>query len=121
MNVKSGATIDSIDLTFEVPAAPGGYPQEKHVHCGGAGGNANQTLKLDPDEYIVRIAGNYGNFVDTMFVQTSKGQMRNYGNKDSKAKGTFDYIAPQGTAITGLVIKSCQYVDALGVILQAQR
>ena len=120
VNVKSGNNIDAIDMTFEIPGAPGGAPQKQVIHCGGDSGSPNTLLTLAPDEYIVRILGRYGNFVDNLFVQTSKGQMRNFGNQNSDAPGTFDYIAPQGMAISGLVIRSCAFVDAVGVVIARQ-
>jgi hypothetical protein len=120
--VQSGSTIDSIDMTFDIPLGDldpkdQGVPSQKH--CGGTGGDAKQVaLTLAPDEYIVRVSGHYGNTVDFLYIQTSKPQFRNFGVENSDAPGTFDYIAPEGTAITALVIKACTFVDAVGVVLQ---
>jgi hypothetical protein len=75
-------------------------------------------LILDPFEHIVRVSGRYGNTVDSLYIQTSNSQFRTFGVKDSNAPGTFDFIAPEGTAITALVIRACTFVDAVGVVLR---
>jgi hypothetical protein len=122
ISVNSGATIDSLYLTFEDQGV------KSDSLCGGRGGQPKPDqppLILDPFEHIVRVSGRYGNTVDSLYIQTSgspsqsqKPQFRTYGVKDSNAPGTFDFIAPEGTAITALVIRACTFVDAVGVVLR---
>jgi jacalin-like lectin domain-containing protein len=123
INVKSGDWIDAIDLTFDAPGAP---EPPAPVHCGGNGGNPGRVLNLEPGEFIIRVLGKYlypplsnqpTPLVSYLYVQTNKGKMREFGN--TKASGIwFDYVAPEGAVITGFVIRSQTYVDAIGVILQ---
>jgi hypothetical protein len=135
ISANSGSSIDAFDLTFEIPAIPGNLPQIKHVHCGGDGGtldagpekcagrpnNTCGVLSLAADEHIVRVLGHYGNFVDNLYIQTSNGQFRYFGNQHSRASGTFDYIAPEGAIISGLVVRCGNLVDAVGVVLHPSR
>ena len=126
INVNSVNWIESIDFTFDAPGAP---EPPAPIHCGGTGGNPGRVLNLDRDEFIIRVLGRYltaplinggVQVISYLYVQTSKGKMREFGN--TNAPGVwFDYIAPEGTGITGFVIRSHTYVDALGVILQKQR
>jgi hypothetical protein len=120
ISVNSGATIDSINLSFEDQGVT------SQISCGGTGGQPQREqppLILAPFEHIVRVSGHYGNTVDSLYIQTSgsqssKPQFRTFGVKDSNAPGTFDFIAPEGTAITALVIRACTFVDAVGVVLR---
>jgi jacalin-like lectin domain-containing protein len=101
ISVNSGATIDSIYLTFDDRGI------KSDMLCGGTGGHpqvGQPPLILDPFEHIVRVSGRYGNTVDSLYIQTSNSQFRTFGVKDSNAPGTFDFIAPEGAAITALVI-----------------
>jgi hypothetical protein len=122
INVQSGSTIDSIGMTFDIPLGDvdprdRGVPAEKL--CGGTGGSAKQpALTLAPKEYIVRVSGHYGNTVDSLYIQTSAPQFRNFGVQNPTSPGSFDYIAPEGMVIAALVVKACTFVDAVGVILQ---
>jgi hypothetical protein len=130
ISVNSGATIDSINITYDIPLGdvnPKDVGVSDHQHCGGTGGHQvlnepprkdQPTLFLSPGEHIVRVSGRYGNTVDFLYIQTSAPQFRNYGNENSKASGTFDFIAPAGTEITALVTKACTFVDAVGVVLK---
>jgi|HubBroStandDraft_3_1064219.scaffolds.fasta_scaffold15322_5 hypothetical protein len=116
INVWSSSWIDRIDMEFDE-----GKAEPRPVHCGGTGGQPNRVLTLAPREYIVRVKGRYGNFVDYLYVQTngpSGMKFRDFGNKNSTAMGEFDYIAPEGLAIAGFVIRSGTYVDAVGVVLR---
>jgi len=116
LNVRSSSWIDRIEMEFDVGSA-----ERRVVQCGGTGGDPNRVLTLEQGEYIVRVKGRYGNFVDYLYVQTNGPngmKFRDFGNKNSTATGEFDYIAPAGLAIAGLVVKSGTYVDAVGVVLR---
>jgi len=114
INVRSGSWVDAVDLTFDTGAA-----EETPIHCGGDGGSPNRNLTIDPDEHIVRLTGQYGNFIDNFTVTVSgspKGtKTRIFGNASSSASGRFDFQAPDGMYIAGLVVKSHTYLDAIGV------
>lgn len=120
VNVRAKALIDAIELKFDTP----GRPEPTTITCGGDGGEWAEPLRLDPDESIVRVLGRYtvgasggSMFVAYLFIQTTKGKMREYGDP---ANGSiyFDYIAPKGTGVAGFVVYSGTYVDRLGVVLR---
>jgi Jacalin-like lectin domain len=123
INVHSHDVIESIDLTYNAPGAP---EPPAPIHCGGGGGTANRLLTLDPGEYIVRVLGRsysislaeQSPLICYLYIQTSLGKMREYGDTKCKSGNWFDYQAPEGTAITGFIIYSHTYVDRFGVVLQ---
>jgi hypothetical protein len=116
INVSSASWIDRIELGYDT-----GGPGPVFVHCGGTGGHPNRPLLLGRGEFIVRVKGRYGNYIDYLYVQTDGPQgmkFRDFGNPKSTAPGQFDYIAPAGTAIADFYIRAETYIDAVGVILR---
>ena len=136
ISVRSQNTIDSIYLDYKAPE--GRINQEArdkygHLRCGGDGGRPSPEppLTLDDGEVIVRVSGRYGElrgeigeFVNWLYIQTDGGprgpQFRTFATRGSPGPGTFDFIAPEGTYISGLVIRSCKFIDAVGVILKTR-
>ena len=136
ISVRSQNTIDSIYLDYKAPE--GRINQEArdkygHLRCGGDGGRPSPEppLTLDDGEVIVRVSGRYGGlrgeigeFVNWLYIQTDGGprgpQFRTFATNSSPGPGTFDFIAPEGTYISGLVIRSCKFIDAVGVILKTR-
>src|SRR5438105_470010 len=79
VTVRSGFWIDGIDLGFQTP----GTREMRSVHCGGNSRNASQPLILGADEFIVRVSGKYGNNIDSLRIETSRGKSRDFGNVNS--------------------------------------
>jgi len=115
LTVRSGAYIDGISFTYDA-----GKAEPVAVICGGQGGSP-RTITLRPGEYIVRVMGKYNKFVEYLYIQTagvSTPQYVEFGNKNTTAQGYFDYQATAGTKIGNFIVKSGQYVDAIGVVIQ---
>lgn len=114
INVRAKSWVDRIELTFDT-----GGPEDKIARCGGDGGDPQTVLTINPNEYIVRLTGRYGNYIDFFYVEVAgnpKGPKgRRFGNPSSTASGTFDYQAPDGMYIAGFLVKSHTYLDAIGV------
>jgi Jacalin-like lectin domain len=102
--------VDRIEVDFAGP------PETLTTICGGTGGTLNSRLDLDQDEVIIQIQGRYGNFVDSLIIDTSKGKRRIYGNPDA-GSASFIFMAPPDKAIVGFSVRSHTFVDAIGVIL----
>lgn len=117
ITINSGTYIDALTLSYD-----GGKAEPSPVHCGGPGGSP-KILTLSQGEYIVRVTGKYNQFVEYLYIQTAGGsgpQYMEFGNKQSTARGYFDYQAPAGLKIGNFILKSGQYIDAIGVVLQNQ-
>ncbi len=130
INVWSGHFIDRIELSYDVAGAP---ELRQPPACGGTGGKAGRLLTIDPDESIVRVMGKWSSVpsegvfhgpesaaISYLYVQTSKGKTRDFGNGATKGI-VFDYIAVEGTEIAGLIVNSGTLVNALGVVLRKTR
>jgi hypothetical protein len=111
VRIYSGTIIDSIQVIYtdHVNQTIAG---NKH---GGPGGNLS-VLTLAPDEYNTTVGGKYGSFVDSLFIKTSKGQVKKWGG----AGGTVDfyYSVPPGSSIHGFFGRAGKYVDSVGVIMK---
>lgn len=73
-----------------------------------------QRIRLAPDEYLLGIAGRFGDHVNSLRFYTSKGQTLRVGLEIGN--GSFGYTAPSGQMIAGFVGRAGMYVDAIGVI-----
>ena len=111
VKIYSGAFIDSIQVIYtdQVNQIIAGKKR------GGSGGNLS-VLKLAPDEYITTVGGKYGRFVDSLFIKTNKGQVKQWGGSG----GTIDFVyrVPPGTSIYGFFGRAGKYVDSLGIIMK---
>jgi len=110
IRVRSGAYIDSIQTVYNDRMGQGRYVKSQN---GGNGGQLS-VFKLQPGEYITRISGKYGAFVDSLTVYTSKGRQKRWGGTGGNAH--YNYVAPPGTKIHGFFGRSGKFVDAIGVI-----
>jgi hypothetical protein len=117
ITISSGALIDAILCSSVDEKGNSGSP---FGSIGGNGGN-KKVLDLLPGEFIVRITGKYGQYLEYLYIQTSgsRSQYVEFGNLNSNATGRFDYQAVDGYKIGGLVIDTdSKYITALGVVLQ---
>ena len=105
--IHSGQYIDSIQVSE-------GNPAVLHPRHGGNGGYPNNLI-LAGDEYITEVSGKYGKFIDSLTIQTNKGQIGHWGGDGGKYD--FDFAAPPGYAIVGFYGRSGQFLDAIGVIV----
>lgn len=111
VRIRSGAYIDAIQFVYEQKVTKQIIEGKKH---GGSGGTLS-VFKLQPDEYITRITGKHGNFVDSLQLVTNKGRTKGWGGTGGSVHYT--YSAPPGTEIHGLFGRSGAFLDAVGVIL----
>ena len=111
VRIRSGAFIDAIQTVY-VDAIGQKYESKRY---GGGGGNLD-VFKLQPGEYITRISGKYGSFVDSLLIQTNKGRAKGWGGTGGSANYT--YTAPPGSSIHGFFGRSGRFIDSVGVILK---
>ncbi|MBI5256544.1 MAG: hypothetical protein HY855_08600 [Burkholderiales bacterium] len=103
LRVRAGAFVDAIQLVYS-----DGSTSPWH---GGRGGTLH-TMVLAPDERIVVIGGKYGDFIDSLYVRTSKGRSQVFGGRGGKA--VFHYAAPPGMWLHGVWGLAGRHVQALG-------
>ena len=111
VRIRSGAFIDAIQTVY-VDAIGQKFVSQRY---GGGGGNLD-IFKLAPGEYITRISGKYGSFVDSLLIQTNKGRAKGWGGSGGSANYT--YTAPPGSRIHGFFGRSGKFIDSVGVILK---
>jgi len=111
VRIRSGAFIDSIQTVY---ADALGQQFVSPMHGGNGGTLA--IFKLSPGEWITRISGRHGSFVDSLLIQTNKGRIKGFGGTGGSVNYT--YTAPPGTRIHGFFGRSGKFVDAIGVILK---
>lgn len=110
VRIRSGAYIDAIQFVYENKA---GQRITGQMH-GGNGGNLS-VFALEPGEYLTRITGKHGNFIDSFQIVTSNGRSKGWGGTGGAARYT--YTAPPGSSIHGLFGRCGVFLDAVGVIL----
>lgn len=111
VRVRSGIYIDAIQTVY-VNSVGQTFTSPWH---GGKGG-ALSVFKLDPDEYIVRVNGKHGWFIDHLEIVTNKGRMKGWGGTGGQR--SFIYTAPQGAQIISFFGYCGDYLDAVGVSLK---
>src|SRR5262245_29188065 len=116
VRVHSGRYIDAIQVVYTQEDRGRCFGQRAGDWHGGTGGSNQSSFRLDCDEYVVRVAGNYGEFVDSLSVETNKGRSMKWGG--GGGKGKFSYTIPEGYMLHGFWGRAGQYVDALGIIMR---
>ena len=111
VRVRAGAYIDAVQFIYEHKVTKQIITGQRH---GGTGGTLH-VFKLQPGEYLTRITGKHGKFVDSFQLVTSKGRSKGWGGTGGSAHYT--YSAPPGSHIHGLFGRSGVFLDAVGVIL----
>jgi hypothetical protein len=111
IRIRSGDFIDGIQTVYENQI---GDIIESPWH-GGTGGNLS-VFKLDPDEYITRISGKYGWYIDRIEIVTSKGRNKGWGGMGGAKH--YIYNAPPGSHIHGFGGAAGVYIDSIGVIFK---
>lgn len=112
VRIRSGVYIDAIQTVY-VNMAGQKFVSPWH---GGAGGRLS-VFKLAPGEYITRISGKYGKYIDSLQIVTNKGSIKGWGG--TGGAGNYIYAAPPGSRIHGFFGRSGKYLDAVGVIMKS--
>ena len=108
IHVYSGKAVDSVQMIY---AFPDGRTLAGARH-GGAGGRQN-IFRLDADEYIVGLSGRYGDYLDSLQIQTNKRTTPAYGGSGGSRNYRVD--VPSGNHGVGFVGRSGDYLDAIGL------
>jgi hypothetical protein len=74
------------------------------------------VLRLDADEFIISISGQFSAQVDSIRIQTTKKVSPLFGGEGGA--GAYIYEAPPGAEIVGFFGRAGEALDAIGVILR---
>ena len=107
VRVNSGDLVDGLQAVLQ-----NSYLLNKH---GGGGGSASNFV-LQPNEHLVRVFGEYANYVDEITFVTDLGRSQHFGGGGGKAH--YEFNAPPGFEIVGFCGLSGWYIDAIGVVFR---
>jgi hypothetical protein len=112
VRVRSGNMVDSVQMVYAL-ADNSTVVGPRH---GGSGGN-NNSFRLDGDEYIIGLAGRYGDYLDALRIITNKRTSPTYGGRGGRTDFRVD--VPSWNMALGFAGRAGQYVDALGLVYAA--
>jgi hypothetical protein len=107
VQLRSGGYVDALIVTYQTNK---GSQQFKH---GGDGGNLSALLTLLPGQFVTRIFGRSGEYVDNLTVQLSDGRTVGGGGGGG---GPYDWSVPSGSFVLGFSGRSGGYLDQIQVI-----
>jgi hypothetical protein len=108
VNVFSGDWVDAVQLTYILPDGR----TLSSPRYGGPGGERH-VFRLDSDEYITRISGRYGRFIDSLSIQTNKRRSPVFGGRGGDRD--FSLELPSGNYAVGFIGRAGDYLDAIGL------
>ncbi len=108
IHVFSGEFIDAIQMMY---ALPDGRTLMGQRH-GGPGGRRS-VFRLDSDEYITGISGNYGEYIDSIQIQTNKRSSQLLGGTGGRQ--TYSLNVPNRNQAVGFTGRTGEYLDAIGL------
>ncbi len=111
VRIRSGDTIDAVQIAYAVPNGRLALGQ-RH---GGSGGRES-TFRLDGDEYIIAIAGRYGETIDSMQIVTNKRASAQFGGNGGDRRYRIE--VPSGSQAVGFSGRSGDTLDAVGLVYQ---
>lgn len=117
--VAAGAPVKCFTVSYRDRAPSSGTPLR--LRAGNCKRTAEEEFKgsaaqitMEPDEYILGIAGRHGSVIDSMTVYTNKRTSVLLGGAGGIA--TFGYTAPSGQMIVGFFGRAGDHLDAIGVL-----
>jgi Jacalin-like lectin domain len=127
--LEPGTRVARVLLSHDRPHNVVGAIQFTHIrsngslldlpHHGGFGGD--QTLiDLERNEHIIKISGKYGQFVNSITIQTDNPARSPIFVGGPGGAGEYTYEVPPGFEIVGFYGRSGDLVDAMGVVLRAK-
>jgi predicted RNA-binding protein Jag len=108
IRVRAGDTIDAVQVVYQLID---GRTLESSLH--GGGGGRLYSVRFDADEYLVAIAGRYGDTLDSLSIITNKRQSQIFGGRGGSTD--FRIEVPQENRAIGFVGRAGDTVDAIGL------
>jgi len=111
VRIWSGEFVDSVQLVYQLP---NGRTVAGPRH-GGSGGTLH-VIRLEGDEYILALFGRSGKYVDSLRIRTNRRTTEALGGTGGERD--FRIEVPAGSRAVGLVGRSGEYLDALGLVYE---
>jgi hypothetical protein len=108
VRIRAGDTIDAVQMVYSLT---NGSTVVASQH-GGMGGRP-AVFSLDADEYIIGLAGRYGDTVDSLRIVTNKRTSQTFGGRGGDRDFRFDI--PAGSQAIGFIGRAGDTVDAIGL------
>jgi hypothetical protein len=108
VRVRAGNFIDSIQAIYTLKD---GRTFEGPVH-GGQGGKLS-VFRLNPDEYITGLSGRFGEYIDSMTIQSNQRSSQAFGG--SGGRRNYSISVPQGNMAVSLAGRSAEYLDSISL------
>ncbi len=109
VRIQAGDTIDAIQMIYSLP---NGQVAAGARH-GGSGGRP-ATIQLDTDEYVIALAGRYGDTIDSLRIITNKRESQTFGGRGGDRDFRVD--VPAGYQAIGFTGRSGDTIDAIGLV-----
>jgi hypothetical protein len=107
--VFSGDYVDAIQIEYILPDGR----KVLGPRDGGLGGRQN-TFRLDSDEYIVGLSVKYGEYLDSLQIQTNKRKSSAYGGFGGSKISRVD--VPSGNQAIGFIGRAGEFLDSIGLV-----
>lgn len=108
IKVRSGAYIDALQICYTNLIGK----EDVTLKAGGQGGS-EKLFTMEAGEYIVKISGRYGNYIDSLTFETNLGQKQTFGGHGGHT--SFTFTIAKDMSFIGFTGKSGAYIDALGI------
>jgi len=114
VRIHSAEIVDSVQMVY---ALSDGRTIVGPRH-GGSGGREN-VFRLDADEYIIGLAGRYGDTIDSLSIHTNKRVSQPFGGRGGDRDLRIE--VPAGNQAVGFAGQAGDYLDAIGLTYTAVR
>jgi hypothetical protein len=108
------SVIRCISVVYRNTSRTGGPVNPRSGSCNAPGNPGWRGIHLDSDEYIIGIAGRYGDLIDSIRFYTNKRNSAVFGGSGGSAD--FGYTAPSGQRIVAFFGRAGDSLDAIGVM-----
>jgi Jacalin-like lectin domain len=108
VRIRAGDHIDAIQAIY---LTTDGRTLEGAQHGGGSGRSISFTLSSD--EYIIGLSGRFGDYIDSLRIQTNKRTSDVYGGRGGSRD--FRINIPNGNRAVGFAGRAGDYLDAIGL------
>jgi hypothetical protein len=107
--IFSGDFVDAVQMQYILPNGK----KAMGPRHGGSGGGQN-IFRLDSDEYIVGLSIKYGEYIDSLQVQTNKRTSSTFGGFGGS--NSYKVQVPSGNQAIGFTGRAGEFLDSIGLV-----
>jgi hypothetical protein len=108
VNVFAGDSVDALQVTYILPDGR----TLSSPRYGGSGGQ-RRVFRLDSDEYITGVSGRYGDYIDSLRIQTNKRTSPVFGGRGGNRDYSLELAS--GNYAVGFIGRAGDNLDAIGL------